>query len=123
MSYSLLIIDDDEDIRLILSSVLASIENLTIFEAADGATARKMMQNHRIDGIILDYQLPDISGEALLGFFKSSSSPGQPEVVMLSARDDKDLVEKWLHLGAKAVLRKPFNPFELLAQLRVHLEF
>ena len=123
MSYSLLIIDDDEDIRLILSSILASIDSLTIFEAGDGATARELMQNHKIDGIILDYQLPDISGEELLGIFKSSSSSEFPEVIMLSARDDKDLVKKWLQLGAKAVLRKPFNPFELLAQLRIHLEF
>ncbi|MBC8376419.1 MAG: response regulator [FCB group bacterium] len=123
MSYSLLIIDDDEDIRLILSSVLASIDSLTLFEAADGATARELMQNQKIDGIILDYQLPDSSGEELLGVFKNSSSPGDPEIVMLSARDDKDLTEKWLRMGAKAVLRKPFNPFELLTQLRIHLEF
>ncbi|MBT3253184.1 MAG: response regulator [Candidatus Marinimicrobia bacterium] len=123
MSYSLLIIDDDEDIRLILCSVLASIDSLTLFEAADGATAQELIQNHKIDGIILDHQLPDISGEELLVIFKDSSSPRDPEVVMLSARDDQDLTEKWLHMGAKAVLKKPFNPFELLAQLKVHLEF
>ena len=122
MSYSLLIIDDDEDIRLILASVLASIDDLTIFEAANGVEAQEIMQSQRIDGIILDYQLPDISGEELLGIFKNSSHPKQPEVIMLSARDDEDLIETWLGLGAKAVLRKPFNPFELLAQLRVHLE-
>ncbi|NQV42537.1 MAG: response regulator [Candidatus Marinimicrobia bacterium] len=123
MSYSLLIIDDDEDIRLILNSVLASIDSLTVFEAADGATAREMMQNQKIDGIILDYQLPDMSGEELLGIIKNPLSSDQPAVVMLSARDDKDLVEKWLGMGAKAVLRKPFNPFELLGQLRTQLEF
>ena len=123
MSYSLLIIDDDEDIRLILSSVLASIDDLIIFEAADGTTAQELMQHQKIDGIILDYQLPDISGEELLHVFKNSPAFSQFQVVMLSARDDKDLVEKWLNLGAKAVLRKPFNPFELLDQLRLHLEF
>ena len=123
MTYSLLIVDDDEDIRLILSSVLTSIDDLEIFEAADGGTAQEMLQNHKIDGIILDYQLPDISGEELLGIFKNTFSFGGPEIVMLSARDDKDLNEKWLQQGAKAVLKKPFNPFELLTQLRVHFEF
>lgn len=123
MNYTLLIIDDDADIRLILSSVLASIDGLTIFEAADGAEAQEVMKNQSIDGVILDYQLPDISGEELLQRFKSSTLTRQPDVIMLSARDEQELIDKWLDLGAKAVIRKPFNPFELLAQLRVHLEF
>ncbi len=123
MSYSLLIIDDDEDIRLILNSVLASIDSLTVFEAADGATARDLIQKHSFDGVILDYQLPDTSGEELLGFLTKSLAPEQPEVVMLSARDDEALTTRWLQLGAKAVLKKPFNPFELLAELKVHFEF
>ncbi len=123
MSFSLLIIDDDEDIRLILSSVLSSIDGLNILEAGDGAVAQEIEQNQRVDGIILDYQLPDISGEELLTIFKNSLSSQTPDIVMLSARDDKDLTRKWLDLGAKAVLKKPFNPFELLTQLRVHFEF
>jgi DNA-binding response OmpR family regulator len=123
MSYSLLIIDDDEDIRLILASILGSIEDLDILEAADGSQAKEVLQSHKIDGIILDYQLPDMSGEALLALLKNSAAPIQAEIVMLSARDDKDLIDRWLDLGARAVLKKPFNPFELLAQLRTHLEF
>ncbi|MCF7923401.1 MAG: response regulator [Candidatus Marinimicrobia bacterium] len=123
MSYALLIIDDDEDIRLILSSVLASIEDLTVLEAENGAAAEQIMENQAVDGIILDYQLPDISGEELLQKFRSVSFSHHPKVIMLSARDDQELTERWLSLGASAVLKKPFNPFELLAQLRVHLEF
>jgi len=123
MSYSLLIIDDDEDIRLILSSLLASIEDLTVLEAENGAAAEQIMQNQVIDGIILDYQLPDSSGEELLQKFTSISLSHHPKVIMLSAMDDRKLTERWQSLGASAVLKKPFNPFELLAQLRVHLEF
>ena len=123
MSYTLLIIDDDEDIRLILASVLASVVGLEILEAADGTTAQDLVKNTSVDGIILDYQLPDISGEALLQIFKSSHIVPQPEIIMLTARDNEDLTRRWIEMGAKAVLKKPFNPLELLAQLRVQLEF
>ena len=123
MSYTLLIIDDDEDIRIILASVLASVVGLEILEAADGTTAQNLMKNTSVDGIILDYQLPDISGEALLQIFKSSHTTPQPEIIMLTARDNEDLTRRWIEMGAKAVLKKPFNPLELLAQLRVQLEF
>ncbi|NQT63287.1 MAG: response regulator [Candidatus Marinimicrobia bacterium] len=123
MSFNLLIIDDDDDIRFILHSILSTVEGLSLEEAADGASAREILRNQQFDGIILDYRLPDSNGEELLQEFKHSTSPQQAEIVMLSARDDKELIDKWLDLGAKAVLRKPFNPFELLAQLRVHFEF
>lgn len=123
MSYTLLIIDDDEDIRLILTSVLASVDGLTVYEADCGATAQDHFQTQSIDGILLDYQLPDTSGEELLKIFMKTSQPPKPDVVMLSARDELELSQRWIELGAKAVLTKPFNPFELLAQLRVHFEF
>ena len=122
MSYKLLIIDDDEDIRLILMSVLSSVEGLEIEVAIDGVSARQKLSAGATDGIILDYSLPDISGETLLQEISSGTFPQIPEVIMLSARDDPEARDRWLELGAKAVLGKPFNPFELLQQLKAHLE-
>ncbi|NQV30631.1 MAG: response regulator [Candidatus Marinimicrobia bacterium] len=123
MSYTLLIIDDDEDIRLILSSVLGSIEGLNLKEASSGVEARKILNTQTIDGIILDYRLADMTGEDLLQEVHDQLFSQQPRVLMLSARDDADLKTKWISMGAIAVLKKPFNPFDLLAQLRVHFDF
>ncbi|NQV50763.1 MAG: response regulator [Candidatus Marinimicrobia bacterium] len=123
MSYSLLIIDDDEDIRLILSSVLASIEGLNLRQASSGLEARKILNTQVIDGVILDYRLPDMNGEELLQEIQDSHFSQQPRVLMLSALDDADLKTKWIHMGALAVLKKPFNPFDLLAELRDHFDF
>lgn len=123
MTYTLLLIDDDEDIRLILTSVLASIDGLTILQAENGAEAKSLLQNNLVNGVLLDYQLPDISGEELLQELRADPSTGAPDIIMLSARDEESLVEGWISLGAKAVFKKPFNPFELLAQLQVHFDF
>lgn len=121
MSYTLLIIDDDEDIRIILQSVLSEISNIEILEAVDATSAREVILSQKIDGIVLDFTLPDTNGEELLKELKASDSTKLIDIVMLSARDDADLGGKWLSIGAKAVFRKPFNPFELQAELRVHL--
>jgi len=123
MKYTLLMIDDDEDIRFILTSALSSIVGLTIVEAVDATSARNALQSQTINGILLDYSLPDTNGEELLREFKGSDSTQQLDIVMLTARDDQEQITKWLELGAKAVLKKPFNPFELIAQLRVHFDF
>jgi len=123
MKYTLLMIDDDEDIRFILTSVLSSIVGLTIVEAVDASSARNALQTQTINGILLDYSLPDTNGEELLREFKGSDSTQQLDIVMLTARDDQEQIKKWLDLGAKAVLKKPFNPFELIAQLQVHFGF
>lgn len=123
MKYTLLMIDDDEDIRFILTSALSSIVGLTIVEAVDATSARNALQSQTINGILLDYSLPDTNGEELLREFKGSDSTQQLDIVMLTARDDQEQIKKWLDLGAKAVLKKPFNPFELIAQLQVHFGF
>ncbi len=123
MSFSLLIIDDDEDIRLILSSVLGLIAGLRLSEASSGADARNILNTQTIDGVILDYRLPDISGEDLLREIQDQGFPQKPPVLMLSARDDADLRAKWIEMGAIAVLKKPFDPFDLLAELRDHFDF
>ncbi len=123
MSFSLLIIDDDEDIRLILTSVLNSVEGLEIYEAANGAEARTVLGVQQIDGIILDYRLPDLNGEELLTDLENLTDYKTPDVIMLSARDDQELQKQWLELGALAVMKKPFNPFELVTQVRSHFGF
>lgn len=122
MSYTIQIIDDDEDIRFILKRIFSSVEGLQILEAPNGSTALEQFKNHHIDGVILDYRLPDMHGDDLLLELQQVSSGQAVKIIMLSARDDPALHQKWLNMGAVAVLKKPFNPIELFAQVKTYLE-
>lgn len=123
MSFRILIIDDDEDIQLILASVLRPVPQLSIDKATNGAEALKKLGGAAFDGVILDYLLPDASGEEILEQISTLAAIDRPRVVMLSARDDRVLHDKWRQLGALKVFQKPFNPFELLPALKECLEF
>jgi two-component system KDP operon response regulator KdpE len=111
----ILIIDDDNSIRKFLE---LSLENAgyQVFTAPSGEQAFFMVNNHNPDMIILDLNLPDISGyEILQKIRKDSPIP----IIMLTIEDsDKEKV-KLLDAGADDYLTKPFNIQELLARIRV----
>jgi len=122
MTFQLLIVDDDEDIQLILKSMLSRFSNVTVQSAGDGKTARDMLLNSTIDGVILDYLLPDATGAELIRWIQEADLVRAPQMIMLSARDDLELREQWLDLGVKAVYKKPFNPLELVKDIREQFE-
>lgn len=123
MTYQLLIIDDDEDIRLILASILGTIPDLAIQTAATGQTGIQALQESVFNGVILDYLLPDATGEEILTFLQTIPPKKRPTLVMLSARADQAQHLKWQGLGARAIFVKPFNPMELVKALRTTLGF
>lgn len=111
----ILIVDDDSSIRRFIE---LSLENsgYEIFTAQDGKQALSMMQDHKPNIVILDLNLPDISGfEVLQQIRKDSSIP----VIMLTIEDDDTEKVKLLDAGADDYLTKPFSIQELLARIRV----
>lgn len=123
MTYNLLLIDDDEDIQLILGSVLTTVPQLRLQMAGTGKQALEYLNNEAFQGVILDHQLPDMTGDDILSHLQDPALDRKPRVVMLSARDDEKQRKIWLNAGAAAVFKKPFNPIELLANLRTVFEF
>ncbi len=123
MIFSLLIVDDDEDIRLILKSVLSTVESLQLSEATDLREARRVLSKEKFDGIVLDHRLPDGNGEELLQEINRGDFSQQPALVMHTARDDELLHKTWLAMGALAILKKPFSPLEFVDQLRAQFGF
>lgn len=113
----ILIVDDDSSIRKFLE---LSLENsgYEIFTASNGKEALSMVNNHKPNIVILDLNLPDISGyEVLQQIRKDSSVP----VIMLTIEDNDEEKVKLLDAGADDYLTKPFSIQELLARIRVIL--
>ncbi len=113
MAYTILIADDEAEIRELLRLYLEN-EAYTVLEAADGLMALRLFGSHHVDLCILDVMMPGMDGfHVLRELRKTSNVP----VLMLSARDqDADKI-LGLNLGADDYLSKPFNPLEATARV------
>ncbi|WP_114391523.1 response regulator [Oleisolibacter albus] len=113
----LLIVDDDREIRDLLTRYLTR-HGYRVTAAKDGQEMKRYLADRNIDLVVLDLMLP---GEDGLSLCRSIRAEGGPPVVMLSAMgEDADRI-LGLEIGADDYLPKPFNPRELVARIKAVL--
>ena len=111
--YNLLVVDDDERIRNLLSQYL--IKEGFIVSTANGAdVARKKIQLVKFDLIILDIMMPGDDGLTLTQEIRNNSDI---PIILLTAKSGTDSKIEGLEIGADDYLTKPFNPKELLLRI------
>ncbi len=115
----ILIIDDDQSAIDIMSMAL-SWEGYQIESCLSGAEAKTHLKNNRFDLILLDINLPDISGFELLYLTKKEVS-AFTSVIFVSGESTTESVVKGLDQGADDYIIKPFTPAEFLARIRAQL--
>ncbi|HWP49845.1 MAG TPA: sigma-54 dependent transcriptional regulator [Candidatus Limnocylindrales bacterium] len=108
--YSVLIVDDDAALRLILSDFLSQ-EDYKILLAKDGREALDLMKKQQVDILLLDINMPGMTGMEVLEKVKELGE--NPLVIMLSALQEVKLAVKAVKLGAYDYLSKPVNLEEL----------
>ena len=99
---SVLVVDDDQDLRYILSVRLVSAGYL-VYGAANGLEALMQMEKYSVDVVLTDYRMPNMDGFEFLSFCRMKW-PGTP-VVVFSAEQD-DLAYEAVDRGAFAWVRK-----------------
>lgn len=114
---SILIVDDDEDIRSLLSEFFA--KNLcAVATAKDGLEMFAVLERQQIDLVILDVMLPHEDGVSLCKRIRSTSNI---PVIMLTAMTDYTDRVVGLEVGADDYVVKPFSQRELLARVKAVL--
>ena len=114
---NVLLVEDDNDMRSLLSTFLASYKMRTI-EAPDGKTALLKLANERVDIIVLDLMLPDIDGLELCRKIREKSDI---PIIISSAKGDLGNKIIGFELGADDYLAKPYEPRELALRLEASL--
>jgi two-component system KDP operon response regulator KdpE len=114
-SDTILIIDDEVQIRRLLEITLSS-NGYKIFDASSGKEGLVAAATHNPALIILDLGLPDISGIDIL---KKLREWYTRPIIILSVRNSEDDIIHALDNGANDYLTKPFRTGELLARIRV----
>lgn len=117
MNKTILVIEDEEDIRDIIIHYIKK-EGFNVKEAVNGKDGINIILNEKIDLIILDLMLPDISGYDVC---REVSKEYMIPIIMLTARND--IVDKilGLELGADDYITKPFDIREVMARVKVCL--
>ena len=113
----LLVVDDDQRIRLLLQKYLAR-NGFLVTGARDAAHARRLLKGLEFDMLIIDIMMPDEDGFSLTQDLRRTLTT---PILLLSARGDADDRIKGLEMGADDYLAKPFEPKELLLRVNAIL--
>lgn len=114
---SVLVVDDEPDIRRVVVAYLSQAGYET-FEAADGTRALTLARERRPDVVVLDLALPDLDGVEVCRRLRTFTDA---YVLMLTARTEEVDTLIGLSVGADDYLTKPFSPKVLLARIAVLL--
>ena len=113
----LLIIDDNSEFRLLISTQLRA-QNVTVFGAADIIQAISTAREKRPDVILLDIEMPGGDGFLVLERLKANKLLSAIPVIIVTARDPKEVETKALQTGAVASLQKPVNLDTLMTVIK-----
>ncbi len=116
---SILIVDDEEPFRDMLSSILKP-EGYWIETASDGVEAINAVQNSFFDLVLLDVKMPRVDGVEVLSFIKEQFIDTQ--VIILTGVEDVRIAVECMKLGAYHYLTKPYSVDELIALIERALE-
>ncbi len=116
---SVLLVEDQDDLRDALSDQLLVTQEFMVEQAANGQEALHHIARKSFDLIILDVGLPDMDGRALCEVMRKQNV--KCPIVMLTAHDSDADTILGLDSGANDYITKPFKMAVLLARLRAQL--
>lgn len=116
----ILVVDDDKMILEAIAHHLGS-EGYEVITATNGLQALEMAQNKKLDLIISDIMMPDLSGLSLLSMLKQFYFNKIP-VIIISSLDKSDIILSSLGLGADDFMAKPINFRELSIRVKKYMK-
>lgn len=117
--HKILVVEDDISIREGIESILTE-NNYLVETATDGAEALSKFKKNPSDLVVLDLNLPKISGEAVCSEVKKNNS--EVPVIILTAKGHTADVLNGFRLGADDYISKPFDLEVLLARIKARLK-
>lgn len=117
---SVLVVEDEEDIRELVSYNLLKA-GYQVAGVASGEDALAAVAARRPDLILLDLMLPGLDGLSVCRRLKSSPQTASIPIVILTAKGEEQDIVSGLTLGADDYITKPFSPRVLLARVRAVL--
>ena len=116
---SILVVDDDEAVAELLRALLNREPGWGATVVHDAAAARELFRHVRVEVLVVDVNLPGISGQERLDLLRHDGSWNEPPVILLSAVPDQPGIGEAVRCGrAVTVVPKPFDVDQLIEEIR-----
>lgn len=117
---TLLVVDDTVENLDILVELL---DEYDVRDVLDAQSAFQVLRNEKIDLILLDIILPNMNGYEFCSLIQKDPITKDIPIIFITSMTDEESIEKAYDIGGKDYVTKPFKPKELLARLKMQLEF
>ncbi|HAX74575.1 MAG TPA: adenylate cyclase [Cyanobacteria bacterium UBA11372] len=117
ISPTILVVDDNPDLRAYVSRILRS-SGFDAISARDGAEGYSVAKTKQPQLIVTDLMMPVVSGWDLIRMVRDDENLAGTPIILLTAKVDDDTRIEGAEMGADAYLAKPFNDRELLAEVK-----
>ncbi|HIP20043.1 MAG TPA: response regulator [Sulfurimonas sp.] len=112
---NILIVDDSKIVRRVLTNTVTRFfkksdwKECNIYEAEDGVFAMEMMKNQKIDIMLLDWNMPNMTGEEVVSAVRANKEWNKTRIIMATTEGSKESVLKMIKKGANGYMVKPFQ--------------
>jgi len=112
---NILIVDDSKIVRRVLTNTVTRFFNksdwkeFNIYEAEDGNFAMEMMKKQKIDIMLLDWNMPNMTGEEVVEAVRANKEWNKTRIIMATTEGSKESVLKMIKKGANGYMVKPFQ--------------
>lgn len=114
----ILLVDDDQDVQLIIRFAFKGERAVKLTIASSGKEAIGALDNESPDVILLDYMLEDSKGDELLNMIKSNPESRDIPIIFLTSKNRPEHIKRFMDIGAKGVITKPFDSLHLFSQIK-----
>ncbi|MFK5984285.1 MAG: response regulator [Pseudomonadota bacterium] len=118
----ILLVDDMSSMRGVIKLFLADADYLNIVEASDGQKALQVLECNKIDLIISDWDMPQMTGLDLLKAVNTNDKFKDIPFLMLTATSKTEKVQSAIEAGVSDYIAKPFRPKTLIKKIESILQ-
>jgi CheY-like chemotaxis protein len=113
----ILIVDDDEDVRMLVRMSLERVGGFEVLSAASGREGVAHAREQQPDAILLDMMMPGMDGRATVAELRGLPETADIPIVLITAKISPRDHERFGDLPIQGAISKPFDPIELPGQI------
>jgi CheY-like chemotaxis protein len=114
----ILYVEDEDDIRTIARMALECVGGYEVIACESGAEAIAKAPSSKPDLLLLDVMMPGMDGPTTLRTLRETFAIGETPVIFMTAKVQASEVAQYKALGALDVIRKPFDPMQVSAEIQ-----
>ena len=116
---TILIVDDNE---INIDVLLGALSNYDLIPALSGKAALEIIEEEKVDLILLDIMMPSLDGFQVCKKIKNNPKYSNIPIIFLTAKNNTEDIKKGFEYGAIDYITKPFNPIELNIRINTHID-